>query len=35
MMLTKPVEAHVSKANVKRALARGRNQFGQPLFVVE
>jgi len=35
MMLTKPVEAQVSKANVKRALARGRNQFGQPLFVVK
>jgi hypothetical protein len=35
MMLTEPVEAHMSEANVKAAPAAGRNQFGQPLFVIE
>ena len=35
MMLTKPVEAHMSEANVKAARAAGRSQFGQPLFVIE
>ena len=34
-MLTESVEAHMSVANVKRASARGRNQFGQALFIVE
>jgi hypothetical protein len=35
MMRTEPVEAHMSEANVKAAAAAGRNQFGQPLFVIE
>jgi len=34
-MLTELVEAHVSEANVKRTTVSGRNQFGQPLFIVE
>ena len=34
-MLTKPEKAHMSEANVKYAQADGRNQFGQPLFVIE
>jgi len=33
-MLAEPVEAHMSEANVKAAKAAGRNQLGQPLFVI-
>jgi hypothetical protein len=35
MMLTEPVGAHMSEANVKAAAAAGRNQFGHPLFDIE
>ncbi len=34
-MRAEPVEAHMSEAHVKTATAAGRNQFGQPLFVID
>ena len=35
MKLAESVGVHMSEANVKAAPAGGRNQFGQPLFVIE